>query len=122
MTTESLLTGQASTEAGTQPAAEPTAAPAAAPAGGNPQGQQPAVEAKTEPAAAPEKYDFAVPDGFELNQEVAGEFETYARELNLPQDKAQAVVMRIESALSGFGPSASRLQAVLAQVSRSQRR
>ena len=38
------------------------------------------------------------------------------------QDKAQAVVMRIESALSGFGPSASRLQAVLAQVSRSQRR
>lgn len=92
MTTESLLTGQASTEAGTQPAAEPTAAPAAAPAGGNPQGQQPAVEAKTEPAAAPEKYDFAMPDGFELNQEVAGEFEAYARELNLPQDKAQAVV------------------------------
>ncbi|GAA0647736.1 tetratricopeptide repeat protein [Brevundimonas lenta] len=38
------------------------------------------------------------------------------------QDKAQAVVLRIESALSGFGPSAGRLQAVLAQVSRSQRR
>lgn len=38
------------------------------------------------------------------------------------QDKAEAVVQRIESALSGFGPSASRLQAVLAQVSRSQRR
>lgn len=92
MTTESLLTGQASTEAGTQPATEPTAAPAAAPAGGNPQGQQPAGEAKTEPAAAPEKYDFAMPEGFELNQEVAGEFEAYARELNLPQDKAQAVV------------------------------
>ena len=92
MTTESLLTGQASTEAGTQPATEQTAAPAAAPDGGNPQGQQPAVEAKTEPAAAPEKYDFVMPDGFELNQEVAGEFEAYARELNLPQDKAQAVV------------------------------
>lgn len=92
MTTESLLTGQASTEAGTQPATEPTAAPAAGQDGGNPQGQQPAGEAKTEPAAAPEKYDFAMPDGFELNQEVAGEFEAYARELNLPQDKAQAVV------------------------------
>ena len=92
MTTESLLTGQASTEAGTQPATEPTAAPAAAPDGGNPQGQQPAGEAKTEAAAAPEKYDFAMPEGFELNQEVAGEFEAYARELNLPQDKAQAVV------------------------------
>ena len=37
-------------------------------------------------------------------------------------DKAQAVAFRIDSALSGFGPSASRLQAVLAQVSRSQRR
>jgi TPR repeat protein len=38
------------------------------------------------------------------------------------QDKAEAVVLRIESALSGFGPSAARLQAVLSQVSRSQRR
>ena len=38
------------------------------------------------------------------------------------QDKAEAVVQRIDSALAGFGPSASRLQAVLAQVSRSQRR
>jgi hypothetical protein len=38
------------------------------------------------------------------------------------QDKAQAVAFRIDSALSGFGPSAGRLQAVLAQVSRSQRR
>ncbi|MCA3718572.1 MAG: sel1 repeat family protein [Brevundimonas sp.] len=38
------------------------------------------------------------------------------------QDKAQAVALRIDSALAGFGPSASRLQAVLAQVSRSQRR
>jgi len=38
------------------------------------------------------------------------------------QDKAEAVVFRIESALSGFTPSASRLQAVLAQVSRAQSR
>jgi TPR repeat protein len=38
------------------------------------------------------------------------------------QDKAQAVAYRLESALSGFAPSAARLQAVLAQVSRSQRR
>jgi TPR repeat protein len=38
------------------------------------------------------------------------------------QDKAQAVALRIDSALAGFGPSANRLQAVLAQVSRSQRR
>ena len=38
------------------------------------------------------------------------------------QDKAEAVVLRIDSALAGFAPSASRLQAVLAQVSRSQQR
>ena len=38
------------------------------------------------------------------------------------QDKAQAVAFRIDSALAGFGPSAARLQAVLAQVSRSQQR
>lgn len=38
------------------------------------------------------------------------------------QDKAEAVVQRIESALSGFAPSAERLRAVLEQVSRSQRR
>lgn len=38
------------------------------------------------------------------------------------QDKAEAVVQRIDSALSGFAPSALRLQAVLSQVSRSQRR
>jgi len=38
------------------------------------------------------------------------------------QDKAEAVAYRIDSALAGFGPSASRLQAVLAQVSRSPRR
>ena len=36
------------------------------------------------------------------------------------QDKAEAVAFRIESALSGFGPSASRLQALLSQVSRAQ--
>ena len=33
-----------------------------------------------------------------------------------------AVAFRIDSALAGFGPSAGRLQAVLAQVSRSQQR
>lgn len=35
------------------------------------------------------------------------------------QDKAQAVVLRLDSALAGFRPSASRLQAVLNQISAS---
>ncbi|ESQ86173.1 hypothetical protein AEAC466_02980 [Asticcacaulis sp. AC466] len=34
------------------------------------------------------------------------------------QDKAEAVVMQLDAALAGFKPSAGRLQAVLAQVSR----
>jgi TPR repeat protein len=34
------------------------------------------------------------------------------------QNKAEAVVMQLDSALAGFKPSAGRLQAVLAQVSR----
>lgn len=97
MSEETLLSGAPSTEAGTQPATEPAAAaPATEQPGGEPQGQQPAGEpAKTEeakPEGAPEAYAFTMPEGFELNTEVSGEFEAYARELNLPQDKAQAVV------------------------------
>jgi TPR repeat protein len=37
------------------------------------------------------------------------------------QDKAKAVVYRLDSALAGFKPSANRIQAVLAQVSRKSR-
>lgn len=96
MSDESLLSGASSPEAGTQPATDPAAAaPAVAPQGGEPQGQAPAGEQpKTEekPQGAPEAYEFAMPEGYELNKEVSGEFEAYARDLNLPQDKAQAVV------------------------------
>lgn len=94
MTTESLLSGQANTDAGSQPATEPApAAPAVEPQGGNPQGQQPAAEpTPAEPQGAPENYEFELPEGYELNPEVTEEFTAYARELNLPQDKAQAAV------------------------------
>jgi hypothetical protein len=98
MTTEtSLLSGAPTPEAGTQPATETApAAPATEQPGGEPQAQAPAGEQpKTEeakPQGAPEAYEFTMPEGFELNKEVSTEFEAYARELNLPQDKAQAVV------------------------------
>lgn len=95
MTTESLLTGAGTPEAGTQQTTEQApAAPAVAPEGGQPQGQQPAVEPAAEgmPQGAPENYEFELPEGYELNQEVTEEFTAYARELNLPQDKAQAAV------------------------------
>lgn len=95
MTTESLLSGTGTPEAGTQPTTnEAPAAAAVAPEGGQPQGQQPAVEPAAEglPQGAPENYEFELPEGYELNQEVSEEFTAYARELNLPQDKAQAAV------------------------------
>jgi hypothetical protein len=96
-TDASLLSGAPTPEAGTQPATETApAAPATEQPSGEPQAPAPAGEqTKTEeakPQGAPEAYEFAMPEGFELNKEVSVEFETYARELNLPQDKAQAVV------------------------------
>ena len=96
MTEETLLSGASTPEAGTQPATDTAAAaPATGQDGGAPQDQAPAGEQpkpEEKPQGAPEAYEFVMPEGFELNTEVAGEFEAYARELNLPQDKAQAVV------------------------------
>lgn len=53
------------------------------------------TEAVAEEAApgAPEAYaDFTLPEGYELDGDVAGEFRDFAKEANLPQDKAQAAV------------------------------
>jgi hypothetical protein len=106
MSEESLLSGAGTPEAGAQPTAQQApAAPAPAPEGGQPQGQQPTAEPQAQaPQGAPESYQFELPEGYELNAEVAGEFETYARELNLPQDKAQAAVSMgvklVESAMA----------------------
>lgn len=47
---------------------------------------------KDEPKGAPEAYDFKLPDGMEIDAEVLGEFTAFAKELNLPQDKAQKIV------------------------------
>ena len=45
--------------------------------------------------AAPEAYDIKAPDGVTLDAEAAAEFEAVARELNMPQDEAQALVQRM---------------------------
>ena len=77
-------------------------APAAAPAPDAPkppeQTQQEAdAKAKTEADAkltgAPEAYeDFKLPDGMEMDADVLGEFKTLAKELNIPQAKAQQLI------------------------------
>lgn len=117
MTTDNLLTGTAPANAGddgsnggTPPASDTsTTQEAKAPEGGA-EGKQAGEEGKApdakpaegeagkdegkqdEPAGAPEKYEWQAPEGVTLDTEVLSEFEQYARELNLPQDKAQAAV------------------------------
>ena len=87
----------------TAPAAEgsvltppaPAAAPAADAAKTPEQIQQEADAAAKLKAdtSAPEAYeDFTLPEGMEMDQEVLGEFKTLAKELNIPQAKAQQLI------------------------------
>jgi len=85
----------ASTDTTPASAAAPASDAAAKPAGTD----AAAGEAKTEEAkperAAPESYEFKAPEGVELNPALLGEFEGLARELNMPQNEAQAIVERM---------------------------
>lgn len=56
-------------------------------------GEQQDGDKPQEPEGAPEAYgDFEVPEGFELDAEVMGEFQAVAKELNLSQAQAQGLV------------------------------
>ena len=55
-----------------------------------------AAEAAAKAAGAPEKYEpFQAPDGVTLDATVMTQFEEAARELNLPQDKAQQFITKM---------------------------
>ena len=57
------------------------------------EGAAKAADEAAKPAGAPEKYEpFVAPEGTALDAAVMTEFETAARELNLPQDAAQKLV------------------------------
>lgn len=73
------------------PAADP-AKPAADPAKPAADPAKPADPAAT---GAPEKYEFVAPEGAVLDPVVMTEFEGVARELGLPQDKAQAMINKL---------------------------
>lgn len=61
--------------------------------GADGQGEQKAEGDKPKAEGAPDKYEaFKVPEGMSLDGEVVGKFEAFAKELGLPQDKAQAAV------------------------------
>lgn len=49
-------------------------------------------ESKEKPAGAPEKYELKPAEGVTITPEVQTQFEAIARELNLPQDKAQKLI------------------------------
>jgi len=85
----------APTDATPASAAAPASDAAAKPAGTDAAaGEAKAEEAKPE-RVAPESYEFKAPEGVELNPALLGEFEGLARELNMPQNEAQAIVERM---------------------------
>lgn len=96
MTQESALATDAQAPGGVQQDADAAKAAAGA---GTPEAT--AVDAAAPPAtgtgegeggdkgATPESYDFALPEGFELNAEIADEFKAFAKDLKLSQESAQ---------------------------------
>lgn len=108
MTEESVLPGAVNNASGVQQDAETKVAPAAdatantdavkAAEGatntdGKTDGDGGNGDAKKDGGAqVPEKYDFVLPEGFELDAEIGSEFEAFAREEKLPQEKAQKFV------------------------------
>ena len=118
MTTDSQQAGNPQAT-GAQPAADPAAAtavvdPAATPstdptANAEAAPADPAAAPAVDPAAkkpdeapgAPEVYaDFTVPDEGVLNPDVAATFKATAKELNLTQDQAQALVTKLQPAMA----------------------
>lgn len=113
--TTMLGSGQETTDTGAQQttdannAAPVTDAPQAqAPAADAPAADQPAADApkadESKAEGAPDAYEFKLPEGYELNAEMADEFGKWAKELDLPQDKAQVAadlgVKLVEQALT----------------------
>ena len=51
------------------------------------------ADGKDKPVGAPEAYeDFTLPEGMEMDVEILGEFKNLAKELNIPQAKAQQLI------------------------------
>ena len=116
MTTESLMTDAATTTEGqaSQDASSAAAAPAAQAAGDAAAAsaasqQQQAAEGQTtdaaktgegeqkpddqdKPQGAPEKYEFAMPEGVQMDEAGMKAFSDVAKELNLPQEAAQKIL------------------------------
>lgn len=115
MTQETLMTDDATNTHDSAPAsqaANETPATGAGDAGQQPQGQvgEQAAEQQAQavadqakdnkPAGAPEQYDFKTPEGLTLDGAVLDKFSAAAKELDLPQDKAQLMLDKMAPALA----------------------
>ena len=82
-----------------------TVTPAVVPAAVTPAAVTPA--ATVTPAGAPEAYtDFTMPEGTTFAPEVLTVFKSTAKELNLPQDKAQLIISKLVPAIETRGKAA----------------
>ena len=107
MTQENMMTDATNTN-DSAPASQPANdAPAtgAGDVGQQPQaqtGEQPAAqqEQAVKPAGAPEQYAFQSPDGLTLDGTVLEQFSAAAKEMDLPQDKAQLMLDKMAPVLA----------------------
>lgn len=121
MTQENLITDDATNTNDGAPASQPANdAPAtgAGDVGQQPQaqtGKQPAAqqEQADKPAGAPEQYDFQSPEGLTLDGTVLEQFSAAAKEMDLPQDKAQLMLDKMAPVLAQR--QAEQIQAVRAE-------
>lgn len=73
-------------------------------------------ETKTDaPQGAPEKYEFSLPEGFALDAEIGDEFSALAKEMNLPQEKAQALLDLATKNMQRIAEAQQTAQAQIAQ-------
>jgi hypothetical protein len=51
------------------------------------------------PTGAPEKYEFALPDGFQMDEEGLAAFSEFAKDLDMPQEAAQKMLEKMGPAM-----------------------
>lgn len=104
MTQENLMTDDATNTNDGAPASQPANDAPATGAGdvGQQPGEQPAAqqEQTDKPAGAPESYEFQQPEGMTLDGTVLEQFSAAAKELDLPQDKAQLMLDKMAPVLA----------------------
>lgn len=93
-TTDSATSTTASTPATVADTTSQNAAPSA------PTTDATSADTTATPSGAPEKYEFAAPEGVTFSDSVIGKYSEVAKELDLPQDKAQLILDKMQPAIA----------------------